>query len=247
MIITSVKNEKIKQLIKLKQKKYRDETQTFLIEGYHLVEEALKMNCVSLLIKSEDCFDSIDFKDKLIVSTAIIEKLSFSKKPQPVMALCHYLDFDIDYSLAQKILILDDVQDPGNVGTLIRTALAFNYDGILISNKNADIYNDKVIRSTQGAIFKIPIIKTNLIKEINLLKEFNFNIIGTSLNKSILLDELKLNNTQKLVVILGNEGSGISQEVLKKVDISIKIPISKQVESLNVAVAGAIVLYHLNK
>lgn len=166
-MITSTSNNTIKTLIKLKQKKYRDETGYYLVEGEHLVEEAMKAKQVECLISTKDITSDLPI---VIVSNEVMSKLSFTKSPQFIMAKCKIKKENklID---GKRYLILDDLQDPGNIGTLIRTALAFSIDQVILSNNCVDLYNDKLLRSMQGANFHINCIYDDLKTVISTLKK----------------------------------------------------------------------------
>ena len=158
MIITSLNNEKIKYLTKLNQKKYRSDT--FLVEGKHLVEEAYKKNLVKLLIVLEDYkLDNIDNVDTIKVSYDVMKKISLTDTPPKIMAEVIKKE---DKKIGNKFIILDDITDPGNLGTIIRSAVAFNFDTVILSNNTTDLYNPKVIRATEGMLFNINIIRDNL-------------------------------------------------------------------------------------
>ena len=245
-MITSIKNDTIKSILKLKQKKYREETSSFLIEGEHLVEEALKVNRITLLIKNETYTGNLGYEKELIVTSNVFNALAFSKTPQGIMAICCIKEIPLAYQTLSKVLILDGLQDPGNVGTLIRSALAFDFDAMILSNNCVDIYNNKVVQATQGAFFRLSIVKAELLKQIAILKANGFTIFGTSLEKAIPLESIDFTNYSKIGVVLGNEGNGVSKEILEKTDYSIKIQISEQMESLNVAIAGSIIMYISN-
>jgi len=246
-MITSIKNDTIKSILKLKQKKYREETSSFLIEGEHLVEEALKVNRITLLIKNETYTGNLAYEKELIVTSNVFNALAFSKTPQGIMAICCIKEIPLAYQTLSKVLILDGLQDPGNVGTLIRSALAFGFDAMILSNNCVDIYNNKVVQATQGAFFRLSIVKAELLKQMAILKANDFTIFGTSLiEKAIPLESIDFTNYSKIGVVLGNEGNGVSKEILEKTDYSIKIQISEQVESLNVAIAGSIIMYISN-
>lgn len=246
-MITSIKNDTIKSILKLKQKKYREETSSFLIEGEHLVEEALKVNRITLLIKNENYTGNLGYEKELIVTSNVFNALAFSKTPQGIMAICCIKEIPLAYQTLSKVLILDGLQDPGNVGTLIRSALAFGFDAMILSNNCVDMYNNKVVQATQGAFFRLSIVKAELLKQMAILKANGFTIFGTSLiEKAIPLESIDFTNYSKIGVVLGNEGNGVSKEILEKTDYSIKIQISEQVESLNVAIAGSIIMYISN-
>jgi len=238
--IEAVNNKYIKDLIKLHHKKYRDEAKKFIVEGYHLVEEAkISKALCQVLISSES--DYIEGVENILVTDQIIEKLSFTKSPQKIIGVCNF--FEEKDIVGNKFLLLDDIQDPGNLGTLIRCSLGFNIDLVVISLSSVDIYNDKFLRSTQGAIFNVPIVKKDLLEIIKILKDMNVPVLGTSLsNGTPLKDVPKLD---KFALILGNEGNGIRKDILNKTDQNIFVEMNNKLESLNVAVAGGIILYNM--
>lgn len=240
--IESINNPFVKDLLKLHNKKYRDESRKFLIEGYHLIEEAKKSNVLEKVLITDEK-DFIQGIENILVNKQIIEKLAFTQSPQNIIGLCHF--FEEKEIKGERFLILDDLQDPGNIGTLVRSSLGFDIDYVILSSSSVDIYNDKFIRSTQGAIFNINIIKKDLVEVINYLKQIKIKVIGTSLHFGISLQELpKLNN---YALILGNEGKGVRPEILDLTDNNIFIETNPKLESLNVAVAGSIIMYYLKK
>lgn len=245
--ITSVNNFYIKDLLKLKQKKYRDESKMFLVEGYHLVEEAKDYLETVLVCKKED-INKYPNKDYILVKEEIIEKLSDTKTPQGIIGVCHTKE---EKSInGNIILLLDGLQDPGNIGTILRTAISFGVETVVFSETCVDIYNEKVIRGSQGAIFKINTLKRDLNNIVIDLKKQGYTTIGTALRNAIDLYELpNYLNTKKLlnckyVLIMGNEGNGVSEEILNTTDINAYIPI-KKMESLNVGIATGIMLFYL--
>lgn len=236
--ITSVNNEYIKQITSLKHKKYREEYGMFFVEGYHLVFEAQKAKTlIDVLIVNEE--DYIEGVNNFLVTDAIIKKITNTVSPQNIIGICKTKEDE--FVLGDKILILDDIQDPGNLGALVRTALGFGFNNIILSDNSIDIYNDKFLRSTQGAFFNVNIIKGNLINWINVLKEKSYYIIGTGLENAI--DVKTVDFLEKNVLILGNESKGIKKEILDICDIVTKISINRELESLNVSVAGSIMMY----
>lgn len=247
-IIKSLQNEQIKNFAKLKEKKYRDEMGLFIVEGDHLVRMAYEAKClVTLLVAEEDLENYLDILDEdntIIVTESIINKLSFTKSPQNVIGIARQNMYD--KKDVNKVLVLDTLQDPGNVGTLIRSALAFNYDKVFVSENTVDIYNEKVIRASQGAIFKINVVRKELNQIYRILKMNDFQIIVTSLtNSSVYLNELKVK--EQFAIVLGNEGNGVSEVSLKNATDVVKIKMSDKIDSLNVAVAGSIVMYNLGE
>ena len=236
-MITSLDNDKIKELMRLKQRKYRDETGLFLVEGPHLVEEALKANQVQTLFVSVQTHFQHD--DIEWVSETVMKKISDVMEPQGIVAICKRNDSSL---FGERILMLDHLQDPGNVGTLLRSALAFGFTTVLYE-ETVDPYNPKVIRATQGALFHLDMMETNLINFIQ--NHPDYIVYGTALSDAISLSCIPRKD-QKIAVILGNEGSGVRKELLSMTSTNIVID-SETVESLNVAVAGSIILYHLRR
>ncbi|UUM19825.1 MULTISPECIES: RNA methyltransferase [unclassified Mycoplasma] len=232
-IIKSKNNPKVKQLVRLKHKKYRNQEQSFLIEGYHLVEEALKHNLVNEIIEEHQ---SARYKNSILVSREIIEHLSFTQNPQNIVAKCKFIQPKKEIN---KILVLNNLQDPGNIGTILRLAKAFDIDSVAI--ENFDFYNDKIIRSSQGALFDLNVFKINNSVDFLInLKNQGFTIYSTVLNQNAQkLQQVNFKNS-KIAIVLGNEGQGISKQVQDVCDISVYIPIA--FESLNVACCAAIVL-----
>lgn len=237
-MITSTTNQFVKDLMKLKQKKYQDEY--YLIEGYHLIEEALKYNLVECILSTEfyDC--DVPFH---LVNDVIINKLAFTKTSQPIIGKCKKQSHVINYS-ATRTLILDDVQDPGNLGTLIRSALSFGYEQVIISNHSVDVYNDKVLRSCQGANFRIPIIYEDIKQVIGMLQNNDVQVIASALEGG--KDIEKIIPYDKLAIVVGNEGNGMKQEHIDLCDDIGYIPIV-ELDSLNVGVAGGIMMHYFKK
>lgn len=247
-IITSANNSYIKDLIKLKQKKYRDLNKLYLVEGYNILEEAKEYVKTILVSDKEDIekYKKFNNAEIILVSEEVIKKLASTQTPQGVIGVCKYKD---PKEVNGKVVMLDGVQDPGNIGTIIRTSIAFGYDTVIMSENCVDIYNDKVIRATQGAIFKTNVLRCDLKDAIRKLKGDGYYVVGTSLRNAILLNDLdiRVNNIKdKHVLVLGSEGQGMSEEILGITDVNVFIPISKEMESLNVGVASGIMMYYLN-
>lgn len=239
MLITSINNQTIKELDKLKQKKYRDLEQKFLIEGEHLVEEAEKSGVLEKIILLENS-EYPSKLEKIYVSKSVMKKLSSLDTPPNIIGVCKMLS---KKELGKKVLLLDDIQDPGNLGTIIRSSVAFNVDSIVMSLNTVDLYNPKVIRSTQGMIFKINLIKDDLERVIEKLKNENIPIYTTNVNGG---ENIKnINSTASYGLIMGNEGNGVKDEISTLADRKIYIPMNSKVESLNVSVAASILLYEL--
>ena len=239
VIYTSINNQKIKDLKKLQNKKYRDETNMFLVETKHLVKEAYDSGFLEELLVLDDSDFSLDVKTNYINET-VLKYLSVLPSPSEVIGICKKKTEELK---GNKILILDDVQDPGNLGTIIRSSVAFGVSTIVLSKGCADIYSDKVIRASQGMIFKVNIIRADLKEIIEKLKIENYKILGSKVDGG---KEIKsVSKSEKFAIIMGNEGNGVSKEVLDMCDEYIYIPMNKECESLNVGVATSIILYEL--
>ncbi len=175
MIIQSTQNEKIKTWAKLHHKKGRDEAKQFLVEGEHLIREAITRNCLEALLIEEGLCSSFE-GTTIECSHEVLKKLSQSISGTTMIGVCRMIEAEPENS--NRVLLLDNIQDPGNLGTIIRTAHSFNFDAIYCSYDCVDLYNDKTIRSTQGAFFHIPVIRTDLENQFKLLKEDDFKSLG---------------------------------------------------------------------
>ncbi len=243
-IINSKNNPLIVNLNKLKDKKNRNIEHKFIIEGLHLVKEAYNDKCLLMVLSTDEELLK-EFKvETILVNDEIIKKLSNTLNPQKIVGIAELKEQELTND-EKRIVLLDDIQDPGNMGTIIRTAAALGYDAVISSLNSVDYYNDKVIRSSQGAIFKIKILNNDLITSINQLKKLSFHLYGTSLKANILIENITKN--EKLAVIFGNEAHGVSKDILDMCDELFKIEMKNNVESLNVAVTSAIILYELSK
>lgn len=238
-MITSTNNNTIKTLIKLKQKKYRNQFGYYLIEGEHLVNEALKANQVECIITTKPLKSNLEVIE---VSEEVMAKLAFTKSPSNIMAKCK-IDSNNELMMKKRYLILDDLQDPGNIGTLIRSALAFGIDQVILSKNCVDLYNDKLLRAMQGANFHISCIYGDLTEIIEKLQANGIVVVGSALENG--QDISLIEKTEKMAFIVGNEGNGMNQNILDKCDYIGYIPI-QTIESLNVAIAGSILMYHFS-
>ena len=237
MLITSLNNEHIKELIKLKEKKYRDESNTFLVEGRHLALEAHRENKIVELILEKDELFPLNV-NTLYVTSNVMKKLSDLTNPSNVMAVVEKLE---EKPIGEKILILDNIQDPGNLGTIIRSSVAFNIDTIVLSNDTVDLYNPKVVRSTMGAIFRVKIIECeDLEKTLKEIQKHKFEIVVTSLQTENSIYDI---DYKKKVIVIGNEANGVEEKIQKLADKKVKIPMLGKTESLNASVATGIILY----
>ena len=231
MQITSLENPKIKYLVKLNTSKFRKQEGKFIVEGKHLVDEARRQN---VLIEA---YSTIEKEDYIFITPAIMKKICNTDTLVTEIGLCKILD---KKELSNKLLLLDGVQDPRNMGALMRSAKAFGFDTIILGDGCCDIYNDKVIRSSQGAIFKLNFVSSNL-KEF-ILSHKEYKIYGTNVINGISLSEVS--NDNLIGVVLGNEGNGIKDETFSVIEKNIYIPMDNT-ESLNVSVAGGIIMYEL--
>ncbi len=241
MVYTSINNERIKSIKKLQNKKYRDLENKFFIESEHLVEEAYKSGCLETLIIDEKSNFKLDV-DTIKVSEGVKRYLTELESPKEVMGVCNKKFGKIT---GNKILILDGIQDPGNLGTIIRSSKAFNVDTIILSNDTVDLYNSKVIRASQGTLFNFNIIRGNLLELIPKLKELGYQIISTKVTDGCNIKDIA--TSHKICIIMGNEGNGVRKEILDLSEKYIYINMNKSVNSLNVAVATSIILYELDK
>lgn len=228
MLITSKQNNSFKLWVKLKQKKYRDQNDMFLVYGKHLIEQAKKHHAIIDILTSEPDQEGIqltvDLMNELQQAETYFNQIGVCKKTNPII-------------VSNKILVLDDVQDPDNVGALIRSASAFGFLHVIVSLKTADLYNEKVIRASKGALFDVYFERRPLIGALTELKESGYQLIYA--------DAHNLGNPkkqEKLVLVMGNEGHGISNDIKNLCDHAVSIP-TQNVESLNVSVAGGILMY----
>lgn len=241
MLYSSIENKKIKNIKKLYTKKYRDEYNEFLIEGEHLVLEAYKNGILKELILEEDTDFKLDIETSYVTSN-VLKYISELSNPSKIMGICKKIE---EKEIGKKLVILDGVQDPGNLGTIIRSSVAFNIDTIILSKTCVDLYNSKVLRATQGMIFNINIIERDLEEIIPKLKENNYKVYGTKVNGGKSLKDIE--KTDKFAIIMGNEGNGVKPEILDMCSDYIYIDMNKSCESLNVGVATSIILYELDK
>ena len=252
-VITSKDNELVKNIKKLKEKKFRDNNNQFIIEGIKLVAEAIEEKAdIENRIVCEDCINNESIDKKLLyeiarykciyVTEKIFNTLSDVSNPQGILAVINRKtdNINIDYS-EDFIVVLDGIQDPGNLGTILRTVDSAGLKQIVISKETADQYNPKVVRSTMGGIFRVNIVRTNnIIKTLKEMKDNGFEVIVTSLDTNNNIYNIQYN---KKVVVIGNEANGVSKEVQDLADKKVKIPMLGKTESLNAGVAAGIMIY----
>ena len=244
-IITSKANSVVKNAKKLHQKKYRKSA--YLIEGWHLFEEAVQAG-----VTIEKIFALESYRDQLAafpqtvwVSEDILLDLADSQTPQGIVAVVQKEEVEqTDFSQG-KFLFLEDVQDPGNVGTIIRTADAAGFTGVIVSDKSADTYSLKTLRSMQGSHFHLPIYRMSNQVLLEKAKKAGIHVLATTLSKDS-VDYRELPPIENFVLVMGNEGQGISPLMAESADQLVHISMKGQAESLNVAVAAGILIFHLS-
>ena len=252
-IISSKDNELVKNIKKLKDKKYRDLENVYIVEGIKMVKEAILENAsIKQIIICDDCEKSdliskemmyeIAKYDCIYVTNKIFKYITEVQTPQGVMAIIEKNNKDKEINYNEDIIVaLDDIQDPGNLGTILRTVDSIGLSQILVSKGTADPYNPKVVRSTMGAIYRVKVIECDNLKEtLKEIKKNKFKILVTSLDDSKSVYDIKY---YKKVIIIGNEANGVEEEIVKLADEKIKIPMLGKTESLNASVATGVVLY----
>lgn len=239
MIIESLENSNVKLWKKIRTSKYINEYGKYIVEGYHLVEEAIKSGNVEALILLNGTNYESNI-DKYYVNEKIMKSISLLPSIPPIMAVVKIKE---NNELGKRIIILDNVQDPGNIGTIIRNSVAFGIDSVVLSLDSVSPYNDKLLRASQGMIFHINVIKKDIVKLIPELKKVGIKVYATTLNGSKEMKEVKFN--KDFAIIFGNEGEGISKEIQDLSDEKVRINMKKECESLNVGVSSGIILYNL--
>ena len=241
MEITSLDNQLVKKIASLHKKKFRDEYELFFIEGMKSIKEAINFNQeIEYILYSPDMVEYDLDIEGIEVSKEILCKISDTVTPQGIIAVCKIKEEKIDVLTGKKkIVYLDKVQDPGNVGTIIRTADAFGIDCVVLSKECADIYSPKVVRSTMGSLFHLPVIRDVGVEE---LKKLNMKIYSSSLDGD---EEFKIEDNS--ILVIGNEGNGISEETKEITDEFIKIRMPGNAESLNASIAAGILMYEFTK
>ncbi len=235
--IESLTNSRVKKWVRLHHKKDRDQTGLFLVEGEHLIQEALKASAVETIIT--DTVSPFDFEPVIHVTDGIMKKISDNVSEVHLIAVCRQKQLIPDGNM-KRVLLLDGIQDPGNMGTLIRTAVSFSFDAVYCSKDCCDLYNEKTIRSTQGALFHIPVSRCDLQDLVGKLKKEGFCVIATALDASEAMEDI--HQEEHMAFILGNEGQGVRKELQSLADRRLRIEMHG-FESLNVAVAGGIIMY----
>ena len=252
-VISSKDNEIVKSVKKLKEKKYRDLENAYIVEGIKMVREAIEEKAlIRQIIICDDCEKSDSIPKELMyeiakydctyVTSKVFKYISEVQTPQGVLAVIEKNSGDLDINYNEDIIVaLDDIQDPGNLGTILRTVDSVDLTQILVSKGTADCYNPKVVRSSMGAIYRVKVIECeDLLETLKEIKKNKFKILVTSLGDSKNIYDMKYN---KKVLVIGNEANGVEERIMNIADEKIKIPMLGRTESLNAAVATGIVLY----
>ena len=251
-VITSKDNEIVKEIKKLKEKKFRDQESKYIIEGNKLVKEAIEEKAkISKIVVCEDCLNDGTLEQSLMYEIARFDCIGVTEKvfktitdvatPQGILAVIEKnTNSQIEYN-EDIIVVLDGIQDPGNLGTILRTLDSVGLKEIILSEKTVDAYSPKVVRSTMGAIYRVNIVKSNnIVETLKTLKKHKFEIVATSLQTKETIYSIDYKNK---VIVIGNEANGVSKEVLELADEKVKIPMLGKTESLNAAVATGVILY----
>lgn len=252
-VITSKDNEMVKEIRKLKEKKYREETNCYLVEGIKMIEEAIEEKAnIQKIVICEDCVNDGSIDQKLLYNIAkyncvyvnekVFEGITDVTTPQGILAVVEKKNDANFIDTSEDIIIaLDGIQDPGNLGTILRTIDSANLKQVIITKNTTDPYNPKVVRSTMGAIYRINIVETeDLADTLKKLKKKEFETIVTSLE---IEEDIYNIDYHKKIIVIGNEANGVSKEIQKIADKKVKIPMLGKTESLNASVATAIMIY----
>jgi len=257
-IITSSQNPVVKEIKSLKNRKYRDEKGLFFIEGTRFVREALLENADICKIAITDKFhDNPPNKDLLdsikhagyeicILTERLFKEISDTENPQGILAVIRKKTYSFERVLSESsfILFLDSLQDPGNLGTIIRTADAAGADGIILSKGCVDLYNPKVLRATMGSIFHIPVLQAaDLVEAIGIVRAKGFGVYAAHLKGKV--NYFDVDMKKRTAIIIGNEANGISEEISAQADMLVRIPMPGRAESLNASVAAGLLMYEV--
>lgn len=252
-IISSKDNEIVKNIKKLKEKKYRDLNNEFVIEGVKIIKEAIQEGAkIKRIVICEECIENGSIEQKFLyevskydifcVTKKIFDTITNVMNPQGILAVIDKSDKEADINYKEDIIVmLDNIQDPGNLGTILRTIDSADLSQLIVSKETADSYNPKVVRSTMGAIFRVNIITSdNMVDTVKKLKKHGYEICITSLQDSESIYDVEY---KKKVIIIGNEANGVSEELRNLADKRLIIPMLGKTESLNASVAASIVVY----
>lgn len=252
-VISSKDNEIVKHIKKLKDKKYRDAENEYIIEGIKLLQEAIEEkatikqivicdNCQNSGVIPKELMYEIAKYECIYVTEKILKTITDVNTPQGILAIIEKNNKNISIDYTQDVIVLlDDIQDPGNLGTILRTVDSVGLNQIILTKGTADCYNPKVIRSTMGAIFRVNIIECEDVQEtLKEAKKNKYKVVVTSLQTENSIYNI---NYKKKIIVIGNEANGVEQKVQDIADEKVKIPMLGKTESLNAAVSTGIVLY----
>jgi TrmH family RNA methyltransferase len=248
MLIESSQNLTFKNILKLEDKNFRLQNDVFLVEGKKQVDEISKDWNIKQIIVSKEFEDIKNFKDPIILSKHLFTKLSSTKSPQGILAIVEKKHYKIEKLIQCHgiFIVLENIQDPGNLGTIIRSSDAFGVKAVFVSKESADIYSDKTVRSTMGSLFHLPVVDNIDIKGLlDLMKKEKISVFAASLNSKKYLNEIQF--PKKAAFIIGNEAKGIKNETEALANTLFKISMPGKAESLNAAVAASIIMYELSK
>ena len=245
MKITSVNNDLVKETAKLLKGKYRDETGLFLIEGEKGVQEALKTGIEIERIFVQEGFCEIQYDNLIETTEAVLSKISDAKSAPKVVAVAKQLKYEIkNFKNYKRVILLEGIKDAGNLGTILRTACAFNIDGIVLFGDTVDLYNPKTVRSAVGNLWKIPVVKTS---DLDCLSKIftNFERLATLPKGENVVALSDYTPKEKVLVMFGSEADGLSEDLKSFATKNVTIEMSSCVESLNLSISVAIVIYKL--
>ena len=244
MVVTSLDNSKVKKYRKLQKRKYRDQYGEYIVEGLHLILEAFRAGVLEELILEEGMDVPVSCPYTYF-SSEVMSKISMMDTPSTIMGLCRKAkDEDV---VGNRIFILDGIQDPGNLGRIIRSAVAFDVDTIVLSERTVDLYNPKVLRATQGMFFHVRVVSKLALEVISMLQNLDIPVYGTSVVNGVDVRSLDESEKKNFALVVGNEGNGVRDEILSVCNKNLYIEMNKNVESLNVAIAASILLYELGR
>lgn len=247
MEITSVNNDLVKETVKLQQKKYRTQSGKFLLEGFKAIKEAFDFGIkLEHIFVDKNKIKEYEFAKDLVIETTepVLKKLSTTESAPTAIAIGFQKEYNKNIlKNTKKVLLLENIKDSGNLGTIVRSAVAFGADAIVLYGESVDIYNPKCVRSTVGNLWKIPIFHLSDFKELEELFG-NYERIATLPRSKNLLKEYKIKKAQTLV-LFGSEASGLTEKLINFSTNSLKIEMAKTVESLNLATSVSVILYEL--
>lgn len=251
--ILSKHNKNVKEWQKLKTSKGQKKQKLYIIESWHLVEEAINYDQkIDFILVTEEKYDFFKEKivnfDVIIISEEIANLISSTVTNQGIFAICKmvYDSFETGEDLKGGWVLLDNVQDPGNIGTIVRTADAAGLKGVIFGEGTASMYNDKVLRSMQGSQYHVKLINLSIEKAIDKFKQHKISVYGTELNPDA-YNYNEISSVNDFALIMGNEGNGMRENLIKITDKNLYIPIKGSAESLNVAIAAALLMFKLKK